>query len=129
MRKTEITIPAQDTVIRKQVTDFITNLSLDKKWIVTVQEHKKRRSLPQNSLIHSWFGIIAKETGDDAESVKEDLIDRFSPRIESKLNPGHMRPKRTHEMDTAEMTEFVNRIYQLACEFGIWLPHPDDQGR
>lgn len=128
-RKTEITLHENDATSRKRVIDFITNLALDKKWVVTISAFKKTRSLGQNSLIHKWFGIIADETGDDAESVKEDMINRFSPRVDNKLAEGWERPKRTHEMDTAEMTDFVNRIYQLACEFNIWLPHPDDQGR
>jgi len=127
MRKQEIVIHTDAE--RERAIEFIRVLAPGKKWKVTISQYRKQRSLGQNALWHKWFGIIADETGDTAESVKEDMIDRFSPRIENKLQAGRMRPKRTHEFTTAEGAEFTERVYALAAEFSIWLPHPQDQGR
>lgn len=96
---------------------------------VTIEDHKKKRSNDQNALIHKWFAIMAKSTGHTEDDIKEDMITKFAPKVESKMYPGEYRSMRTHEMNTLQMTEFIARIYQLACEFNIMLPHPDDQGR
>lgn len=124
---TEITI--RDEAQKDRVVNFISNLSHEKVWRVTITEHKKKRSLPQNSLWHKWFDIIAKETGATASDTKGDLTEMFCPEVESKIKPGTFRRKGTSELTTAEGAEFTDRVYQLACEFNIWLPHPDEQGR
>lgn len=128
MAKKQI-IPIHNEAMRTRALDFIRGLDIEKSWEVTVGRFRQQRSSPQNALIHKWFGHIAEETGDTQDGVKETMIQLFSPVVESKFKPGVMRHKRTHEMDTAEMTDFVNRIYQCACEYGIFLPHPDDRGR
>lgn len=123
------TIIIRDAPMRNRVMELISQLDIEKAWEVTVAHHRQNRSLPQNSLVHSWFSHIAESTGDDAKGVKEDMITAFCPMVESKIKPGVMRNKRTHELTTAEMATFVDSIYKCACEFGIFLPHPDDRGR
>lgn len=124
---TEIII--RDEVSRERAVKFMWNLSHEKQWHVTITENKKRRSLPQNSLWHKWFDIIAKETGATQADTKGDLTEMFCPEVESKLKPGTFRRKGTSELTTAEGAEFTDRVYQLACEFNIWLLHPEDRGR
>lgn len=124
---TEIVI--QNDASRDRVVDFISKLSPEKRWHVTITENKKKRSLPQNALWHKWFDIIAKETGATQADTKGDLKEMFCPMVESKLKPGTFRRKDTSELNTAEGAEFTDRVYQLACEFNIWLPHPEDRGR
>lgn len=123
------TIIIHDEPMRERALDLIRLLDISKPYEVNVGPFRQQRTLPQNSLIHKWFKHIADDTGNDEASVKEDMIEAFSPMVESKIKPGTWRHKRTHEMDTAEMTTFVDSIYKCACEFGIFLPHPADQGR
>jgi hypothetical protein len=127
MKKTERII--RNDVDKQQVCQFIQYLSENKPWEITIAEHRKKRSNPQNKTIHMWFATMSEESGASEDDVKEEMIQRFCPKAESTLTPGMWRPKRTHELDTVEMVEFMARVYQLACEFNIWLDHPDDQGR
>ncbi len=127
MKKTEIII--KTPLDRQRILTFIKGLDARIQWTITISQYRKKRSLPQNRLIHKWFAIIAEHTGDTEESVKSDLTFSFAPKIESKTSDDVMRPMGTSEMNTAQMTEFVTRIYNWASTFGIWLPHPDDQGR
>ena len=127
MRKTETVI--RTPMERARILTFIQGLDIDKPWAITVTQHRKKRSLSQNRLIHKWFAIIAEHTGDSEESVKADLTFSFAPKIQSKTSEDVIRPMGTSEMNTVQMAEFVTRLYNWAGAFGIMLPHPDDQGR
>lgn len=96
-----------------------------------LSEDIKRRSLNQNSYLH---GVIIPhvrefrmEQGDTVslEQVKEDLIAEFSPiNIEWKTLNGVKlyRQKRTHELTTQEMNNFITAITARLAEFGFTIP-------
>lgn len=121
-----------DRQIQKRCASHILALDLSQGWEVEVRKPKRKRSLNQNALMHKWFGVIADEIGDDLESVKEDYITMYSPRIERENVNGEtvMKPKRTSEMDKTEMSDFMAKIQAHAGGFlGIMLPDPRDLGR
>ena len=115
--------------VRQNVIDLITRLDLSKPWIVIVRKYVKKRSSSQNSLIHQWFNIIADQVGDDMESVKADFKRMFLPMVERTSNiTGEvtMEPKRTRDLKTVEMSEFMGKIIAFsASQLGILLPLPE----
>lgn len=122
---TEILI--HDQVSRDRVVNFISCLSDQKKWRVTVVQHRKQRSNPQNRTWHGWFRQMSLDSGDTEHNIKEEAIRLFCPKVQSSLT-GEFVNKRTSQLTTEEGVEFMARVYQWACEFGIYLQHPDDQG-
>lgn len=113
---------------KQAVIDLIAGLDTEKTLVVTVERHVKKRTLSQNSMLHKWVDIIAEEIGDTSVSVKADLKAMLARQVESKVSPGKFRPQDTSEMNTKEMTEFLDRIYVWANEFGIRLPVPEEMG-
>lgn len=96
---------------------------------VEIKRFVAKRSLPQNALLHKWFGIIADETGDTADGVKEDLKRMFLQMVERESRiTGEvvMEPKRTRDLSKEEMRDFMTRIEAWAATWGIALPHPED---
>lgn len=110
--------------------------------VVEIKEFVRNRTLAQNRLIHMWFGIIAKETGNDIEAIKAyykqkflghefkhvvirrvgelagdfDLVDKIVSQLKS-----------TADLTTKEMTEFCEKVEaDASSELGIDLPHPID---
>lgn len=98
--------------------------------MVTVQRKQLRRTLPQNSLFHSWVHILAKHAGCTDEEMKRDLKNELLPKHErvNKLTGDIvMEPLGTSKLNTVTMSEFMTRVHALAVEhFDIVLPSPDD---
>lgn len=108
---------------------LIDALTLSPLMVVEIKQHKPKRSLSQNALLHKWFGVIADETGDTADGVKYDLKRMFLPSVEREsriTGESVMVPKRTRDLTKEEMRDFMTRIEAWAATWGIALPHPED---
>ena len=114
---------------RGRVVGLLLGLDTSRATDVIIGPHVKKRSLNQNSLLHKWFAIIAEFSGDSEASTKSDLKAMFSPIVESKIEAGRMRPLDTSEMDTKQMSEFMDRVSAWAAGMAIRLPVPEDLGR
>jgi len=114
---------------RGRVVGLLLGLDTSRPTDVIIGPHVKKRSLNQNSLLHKWFAIIAEFSGDSEASTKSDLKAMFSPIVESKIEAGRMRPLDTSEMDTKQMSEFMDRTSAWAAGMAIRLPVPEDLGR
>ncbi len=129
------TIHVRDEITRQRVVHFIEALTIERDgakplaWTVTVAQFRKKRTLSQNALMHKWFAEIADFTGDSESSVKADLKEEFSPKIESKVTAGKFRPMDTHEMSTTEISEFMDRMLSWASGFGISLTITEEPHR
>jgi hypothetical protein len=86
-----------------------------------IEFREPTRSLSQNNYFHLYRDIVARETGNDLETLKEHWIHQHAPRILVPFN-GKMvyRPKRTHEMTKLEMSEFLDK-----CSADCEVPLPD----
>lgn len=128
--KTTIIIKGMDQV--RHVIDLLTRLPLDGTKCVEIKDFKKKRSLDQNSLLHKWLTVIADETGNSLEAVKDEMKRKFLGVVMREFTYPNgkvaMLPslRSTTELNTKEMTTFLNQIEALASEFGIILPHPED---
>ena len=105
--------------------DFTGHLqSLDGKRVeVTVEKYRRKRTVDQNSYFHGVvIPLIAKETGEDPETVKAFLKEKFAAKLPAFKT---WIPKPTHLMDTVEMTELVERSRVWASEFlNTTIPDP-----
>jgi len=113
------------------VLKLINALNLEHEWDITIERHKKKRSLGQNALMHKYFEIIADETGNSAPDIKEAYRDMFLGKVPVVLGTEErLAGRSTTALTTKEMSEFLEKILAHAgSELGIVLPLPDDRGR
>ncbi len=106
----------------------IDSLDLTNPWVLTIKRHTKKRSISQNNLLHKWLDIIADETGNSPEDVKEAMKEQFLGMVEVSIGGmPYMVRKHTSALSTEEMTTFMNQIYVFAAEdLDIHLPVPED---
>ncbi len=120
---------------RKVALYTIGALDLGKAWELTIERVVKRRTLSQNALMWSWIEGVVKHvvehTGHDKDEIHEFLKAKF-------LGWGHhveiggetIVYYSTKNLTTAEMTEYMNKIYAWATtELGLFLPIPENLGR
>lgn len=107
--------------------------ALKRKGAVVDLTEKKTRTLNQNSYVHLIIGVVAMETGNTIEYVKEhyfkrlvnpDLfvrskVDRFIGRTE------YLRS--SAELSKEEMTQAIDKFRNWAATEGWYLPSPDDK--
>ncbi len=127
----------RDFSIRDSCKTYLDTIAIDsdKPLEVIVRPYKKKRSLAQNNLLWMWLGLIANYLGDEhgigttSEDLKEEFQERFiglKTYLKSDGTVGQ-RLRGTSELNTAEFTEFLNRIdVYCGSELGLRLPHPDD---
>jgi hypothetical protein len=93
---------------------------------LTLRRHHRQRSPSQNRYLHGCvIPILAKHCGYDDEEMKTALKLRFLRDGDGEVN-GLPRVRSTADLTTAEMTEFIDRIRQLAAEMGCSIPSPNE---
>ena len=121
----------RDETMRARVLKLVMSLDLTKPWQVTVEPHRKRRSLSQNALLWKWHGEVVKavgeHTGMDAEDIHEFFKHKFlTPRM-IEINGESVPRYTTTKLTTAEMSAYMDRIYAFCTsELGLLLPLPDE---
>lgn len=119
---TEIIV--RDETLRDRAIDLIGKLDLSKPWRITVERYRRKRTLGQNALLHRYFGIIARETGNSPEDIKEAYRDMFLPKVPVRIgDEERLIGQSTTKLDTKQMSELVDKVYHhAASELGILLP-------
>ena len=109
---------------------YISELPLDKRFIVDIYETKKKRSLSQNDLWHLWIDRMAKEAGETPKKMKRDVKRRI---LGMKEDVNVFTGEITYdEYSSADLTkeQFSRLMIQtqvLASEYyGMTLPSPDE---
>lgn len=110
------------------VIAYLQKLPPGKEYDVTVDRHKVRRSVPQNSLYWLWLQCISDETGGDREQIHEELKTMYLPTKHIRgLFDEVVRPMSTTALDTKQFTDYLDKIQVFASvELGIVLPRPED---
>lgn len=109
---------------RKTALDVIARLDLKYTWRVEVKRYVQRRSINANALYWKWIGIIAQETGNDADDVHEAMKAKFLAHKIVMEEP--VRPSTT-KLSKPEMSAYMEQTYQFAtAELGIILPVPEE---
>lgn len=86
---------------------------------IEIKRWVPRRSLSQNALWHSMLHIIAMETGNDIETIKEYIKTLWGVRIDFR---GVSLPKPSHCYTSAEWDILISSTVALAGDLGIKLP-------
>lgn len=119
----------RDEQIRERAINLIRGLDISNLWQVEVTRHRKKRTLSQNALLHKWFNIIADETGNDQDAVKDAFRDMYLDKVPVTIgDEERLIGRSTTTLNTAEMTEFMNKILAYAnSQLAIELPLPEDR--
>lgn len=112
---------------RERLLAFVQVVPLDKPIVWKVEEAKSGRSAQQNRLYWKWIGIIATDTGNDAEDLHEYFKRKFLTPRTVELHGEISEVYTTKRLKVAEMKEYLDRISAFANGYGIYLPHPEDQ--
>lgn len=113
---------------------FLTNLPIDSEHPLelTVQPHKKKRSLSQNALMWVRYGEVAKAvadyTGMSAEDVHEFAKQRWlTPKI-FEVGDQIVQVFSSKNLTAAEMTAFLDQFEAWAAtDLDIKLANPEDR--
>lgn len=125
------TIIIRDEKLRSRVLGLIRAISLDPPWRVTVEPHRKRRSLSQNSLMWLWLGevaeLVGQHTGMDVHDIHEAFKQKFLPAKIIEVLGETIDVRSTATLTTLEMTTYMDRIYAwVTTELGLLLPLPQE---
>lgn len=104
---------------------------------IKLSKHRKQRSVKQNAMLHAYFTEIADQTKMHPDKVKNAMKAQFLtvPVLDTDglpiVNPvtGDVltEVRDTSDLNTFEMTEFVENIRLFVMDFGIYLPLPEEQ--
>ena len=112
---------------------------------IVVKEHKLKRTLSQNDLMHKWFDeiavqkmnygwkppIVIRENGKEykpAELIKEYYKDKFLPTVDIHITCDRIVSKKlsTADLDTGECSRFMQMIDEHCASSGIKLTIPEN---
>jgi len=106
------------------------------KWSISIKKYRKSRSGGQNNLMHMYFDIIADETGNSLQRVK-DILKKQLLTTEMRDDDGEImtNPKTgevltyvrdTSDLNTLEAASFTEEIRVWAMDWNIHLPLPEE---
>lgn len=127
------TVILRDEATRKQVLGVLAAMSLEKPVKVEWETYRKNRSLNQNSLMWMWINQLADKVSDDTGHTPQEIHEYFkmsflSPVI-TEIMGKTVEIRTTTKLNTAEMHDYMERIYQWAVGQGYYLPLPEELGR
>lgn len=94
---------------------------------------KRRRTNSQNAYLHVAIGILAMETGNSLESIKQEVFKRkVNPDlfIVEKEDPilGHIQTLRSsRDLDKEEMSTAIDRYLKFCADNGVYIPSPEEE--
>ena len=91
-----------------------------------------RRSLSQNNYLHLCLGLIASDTGNSLEVVKQYYKEQICPDIYVSFKDderlGKVKVvKSSAKIGKDKMSESIDRLRVFASSIGIYLPSPEDE--
>lgn len=104
----------------------------DKRPLVELTD-ASRRSGQQNRYLHVCLGIIAVETGNSLEVVKQQIYkETVCPDIYVTIKDdpilGQVKiVKSSAKISREQMSESIDRLRKFAADHGIYIPSPDDE--
>ena len=108
--------------------EIIEFLKTAKDWLYICKLHKRKRSIPQNSYLNLIFQFIADfwNTWYSQEEIKEILKAKYLRTYSEKFKTAYIKP--TKELNSKEMTDFIEKIRIWSVEFlELEIPDPDEK--
>jgi len=107
----------------------VTDLDLSKTHVVEIKELRPARSVRQNNLMWMWFRCIGDELGYTADEVHDVMVAKHLGITEKEVMKTVLYNRQsTSDLDTAEMTEFLDNVNHEAINLNIYLPIPGMEG-
>lgn len=104
------------------------------KGVVVELTEKTKRTRAQNSYLHLLLGVVAMETGNTLEYVKDEYFKAlvnpsiFVREVEDTFLHKKARVLRSSaDLSPEEMTTAIDRLKKWGAENGIYLPSPGDE--
>ena len=94
---------------------------------------KRRRTSQQNRYLHVAIGILAMETGNSLETIKQEVFKRrVNPDlfIVEREDPilGHIQTLRSsRDLGKEEMSAAIDRYLDFCAENGVYIPSPEEE--
>lgn len=119
-----------DEFSRKKFSTRVRHL-WDKRALVELTD-ATRRSTNQNSYLHLCLGIIASDTGNSLEVVKQYYKEQICPDIYVTYREDRMLGKvkiveSSSRISKEKMSQSIDRLRMFASNIGIYLPSPEDE--
>ncbi len=115
---------------RVNAIEFIRSLDLKNPVEVLINIAKKKRSIPQNSLLWLWYTYLCDHTGYTEDELHEVFKAEFlGYDVFYYQGMPCIKPKSTTKLTTKGMSGFLNRIDCIAQFLEVKLPYPDDYVR
>ena len=100
---------------------------IDKKAIIELKEKRAKRTLSQNSYLHVCIAMYAIYVGETLNRTKTDLKRECSFMVE--IYKGKKYLISSADLNTKELTNWIEWIRNYASMNGIFIPSPDDYRR
>ena len=111
---------------RAGLIEHINRLDISRPYSWEVKRYVKRRSLSANNLYWLWLAVIADDTGEGIDALHEAFKQMFLiPRIVT-IGDKEISVYSTKWLNTAQFSEYMERVSAEAAGIGIMLPSPDD---
>jgi len=108
----------------EQITNYLAKLISDKS-TVELRRVKPKRTNSQNAYLHVLFTLWGLEHGYTVEEAKTNVKRHFH-NIFVYEKKGHKYLGRTRDMDTKQMTDFIDQFRNWSASEGYYLPSPDE---
>ncbi len=110
---------------KQRATTYLGKL-MDQGAKIELKKVNSNRSLSQNAYLHACFGYIAQATGYTIEEAKTKMKREFGSFMIYQVN-GDKFLRSTAELDTSEMTQFIDWLRNFSSEeIGVYLMTPDE---
>ena len=114
---------------RQVVFDYLDKCKEGVEYEVEVKRYFKKRSIPQNRLYWLYIACIMDETGNDRNTIHNELREMFLPvrygRLGDKVTKNLTS---TTTLNTKQFKDYTDQVVVWAAvELGIILPDPKDQ--
>tara|TARA_R100001377_G_scaffold80241_1_gene58995 strand:- start:2647 stop:3030 length:384 start_codon:yes stop_codon:yes gene_type:complete len=117
-------------VVRGDLVNLINNLDLKKKWIIEIKRQTKKRSTGQNSWLWACHKVVAEDTGNSVDDIHEIVKKELLPKKYVEFDGEEIEINgSTTGLTSNQWSEFMTEYSAWAAQYGIMLPHPEDQGR
>lgn len=90
-------------------------LDIKKKWRVTIEPYRKRRTTDQNNYMWAMYEEIAKHTGHTPNEIHEWCKAQFAPPCRVRIRGDVVEYRSTAKLNTAEMSEYLERVRAWAA--------------
>jgi len=96
----------------------------EKGFVVDLTRKLEKRTVTQNAYLHAIIPMFAIHTANNLDDTKQ-LLKRSCPFMHT-FDGENIKTKRTRDLDTKQMTDFIEWIRTFASMQGCYIPTADE---